>query len=61
MRMIKRIKFIGIPVSHQDRTLEFASPEKSSGHRYAPTGAGRSARAARELDVGWRGFSFSCW
>jgi hypothetical protein len=30
----------------------FASSEKSVGHRYAPMGAGNSARAAREPDVG---------
>ena len=36
-----------------------ASSEKSVGHR-APMGAGSSARAAREPDVGYRGFSFSC-
>ena len=35
-----------------------ASSEKSVGHRYAPMGAGSSARAAREPDVGERGFSF---
>jgi hypothetical protein len=35
-----------------------ASSEKSVGHRYAPMGAGSSVRAAREPDVGWRGFSF---
>jgi two-component system chemotaxis response regulator CheY len=29
-----------------------ASSEKSVGHRYAPMGAGSSARAAREPDVG---------
>ena len=40
--------------------LNFASSEKSVGHRYAPMGAGSSARAARKPDVGWRGFSFSC-
>jgi len=38
----------------------FASSEKSVGHRYAPMGAASSARAAREPDVGLRGFSFSC-
>jgi hypothetical protein len=37
-----------------------ASSEKSVGHRYAPMGAGSSARAAREPDVGQRGSSFSC-
>jgi len=30
----------------------FASSEKSVGHRYAPVGAGSSARAACEPDVG---------
>ena len=37
------------------RALEaiiLASSEKSVGHRYAPMGAGSSARAAREPDVG---------
>jgi hypothetical protein len=29
-----------------------ASSEKSVGNRYAPMGAGKSARAAREPDVG---------
>jgi hypothetical protein len=37
----------------------FASSEKSVGHRYTPMGVGSSARAAREPDLGERGFSFS--
>ena len=37
-----------------------ASSEKCVGQRYAPMGAESSARATREPDVGWRGFSLSC-
>jgi len=47
-----------MPAAGDSRGLFFASSEKSVGHRYAPMGAGSSARAAREPDVGKRGFSF---
>ena len=37
--------------------MKMASSEKSVGHRYAPMGAGSSARAAREPVWDKRGFN----
>ena len=50
---LKSAKGRVLPRRHiSEERLRFASSEKSVGHRYASMGAGSSARAAREPDVG---------